>query len=929
MTITPELEAFRKREQFDDEQWAAVLADGDVLVTAAAGSGKTRVLVGRILHAVMFQGYDLSNIVAVTFTEKAADEMRQRLAERLAEAGEHEQVAQLEHAQIGTIHSLCGRLLRRFGMLVGVDPGFVVLDETQSSYLRHRALTAAIEQVQHADEDVARLCARYGDSLIRSHLLDAHRFAARMGGGEPRFVLPAEAIEAGCHADSALLGHLYTAFHERYERLKIQAGGLDFDDLQLFALRLLEHDDVVTQIRGEVQRVLVDEYQDTDELQSTILRRIAGRELFTVGDEWQSIYRFRGADVDVFRRRAQEIDPLPVGGNYRSLPAVIDTVNHVFAHSFGDDFRPIAAYRKEEPAEQPACHLTLVRKGEGDFREVEAAVVAARIADLVNNRGVPPEHIGVLIARRKHGRTFERAIRDAGVKVVCQASGGFYDTWEIRDAMALLAWSANRYDDAAALAVLSSPLFGASWLQLLELREQDEPVYDALLRQAAADNVEAIRALRIRDQIAAVGENAGLADAVDYAVRGTGFDLQVALATGARARLANLRKLVELAAIAGSVGVTGIAAFAELVEAQKSLAAQEGEAVVADEASGAVRIMTVHQSKGLEFDHVFVCDLGGRGSLAHPTALFVRDQTRPLSGSVAIQGVTADGSATIVGERLEALRVQSKLDDAAEQSRLLYVAMTRAKLGLHMIGSFGVNPKGTARIDGHLMNLCAVFNIDPTTCESLTRIAGLSLEIDVVTDGWASASPEAQPTAADSFETNPIWHGSDAVGAPTEVIRGGAGAHPIARETVRDAVGAERGTRLHAALALRMADPSADISSLVEEDEAATIAAVEATPTFAEHRNLGARAEFPFQVVLDGQLVNGRFDACAICGTNWHILDYKLTLPTDRDAAWELHGVQMTGYLRAAQSGGATTVHVTLISIQDPATSHSWTFTDS
>ena len=428
----------------NEEQLAAIDAGGLVFVSAGAGTGKTTVLVERFVRAVCDRGLPIDSVLAITYTERAAGELRGRIRQRLAELGRHDLARELDGAWISTIHGFCHRLLKAHPFEAGIDPRFRVLDENQARVLAgeafeqaleafcasgdperirllatyrarglRRMLTGVYETLRSAGRDLvleiadrpaletrieelreAARCviedtagmekaetaresaARALDLLERppaaDRLIDLSDLAAR-GGPRDRFASYEEARHAVEQAaldelavrDRALLEELLRRFADAYAAAKEGESALDFEDLQLSARNLLrDHPAIRDRESWRFRSVLVDEFQDTNRLQCELIDLLATEDLFFVGDEFQSIYRFRHADVDVFReRREASGGVLALTENYRSRPEVLDVINHLFSADFGDSFQPLsAAGRFADPAFGPAVELLVTDK---------------------------------------------------------------------------------------------------------------------------------------------------------------------------------------------------------------------------------------------------------------------------------------------------------------------------------------------------------------------------------------------------------------------------------------------------------------------------------------------------------------------------------------------------------------------------------------
>jgi len=362
------------------EQQRAIEEPGVVFVSAGAGTGKTTVIVERFCRSVCERGLDVDSILVITYTERAAGELRARIRQRLRELDRHDLARELDAAWISTIHGFCHRLLRAYPFQAGIDPRFRVLDDSQGRVLRGEAFRAALEEFCGDDPERLRLLAAYGGTRLRRMLTGVHetlrssglplRFdlkpaahlderlaelaavaegelATFLAGApgpeslldlshvsaveadfeEARQAVEAAALEALAARDGAQLEELLLAYDRAYRAAKDRESALDFEDLQLLARELLqEHEEIRERESWRFRSIMVDEFQDTNRLQCELIDLLArpDGELFFVGDEFQSIYRFRHADVEVFRERREQVGGvLALTQNYRSRPEEI------------------------------------------------------------------------------------------------------------------------------------------------------------------------------------------------------------------------------------------------------------------------------------------------------------------------------------------------------------------------------------------------------------------------------------------------------------------------------------------------------------------------------------------------------------------------------------------------------------------------------
>ncbi len=347
-----------------DEQEQAVTRRGEpLLLSAAAGSGKTSVLVERFVRAVREDGVPPSAILAITFTERAAGELRSRVRARLLELGDRQGARDTEAAFVGTFHGFCARLLRAHPLPAGLDPEFGVLDDGQAGRLREAAFAQALTTFLEGEpRDAVDLVAAYGVDGVRAMIEGVHAELRSRGQRRPR--LPAAHLRAGAEGDARDAARararcsieLLVRFSAAYEELKLLRGAVDFDDLELAAASCCRERALVRRAWSErFELLMVDEFQDTNPRQLAILRALERGNLFTVGDELQSIYGFRHADVALFRARREELAAtgasLSLTRNFRSRPALLDVVNEIFGERF-DGYSPLLSGR-EVPASSP------------------------------------------------------------------------------------------------------------------------------------------------------------------------------------------------------------------------------------------------------------------------------------------------------------------------------------------------------------------------------------------------------------------------------------------------------------------------------------------------------------------------------------------------------------------------------------------------
>jgi ATP-dependent helicase/nuclease subunit A len=531
---------------------------------------------------------------------------------------------------------------------------------------------------------------------------------------------------------SAYLSRLYQSARARFQQLKTERAALDFNDLEEFTEQMLASHAEVRDWYAEgsgLRALMIDEFQDTSPIQKRILWMLAPQsaEFFIIGDAKQSIYRFRGADVTVFQDARLEVERqsgsvVEMDTCFRAHTRLIDFVNHIFPGIFTVESRYDTPYERMIANRQPAreqasveIHIIAQPKNERadqaapvleakehftvmQLRQIEAAVMARRINEIIrqgdllicNESGEPRRadygDFALLFQASTNFEIYEQALSDARIPYVTIAGRGFYARQEITDISNLLSFLASPNDNLSLASVLRSPLFALSDETLLRLRLEPIPsLWVALCDETigiSKDQMEAVAFARetLKDLRRLVGR-ASAAQLLSLAIRETGYlATLMALPNGER-RVANVGKLLEQ-----THGLSTMT-LAEVVERLRDLRfreIREGEATI--EESGAVRLMTVHKSKGLEFPIVWIVDATYGGNSGKSIIA-----THPDLGlAVDVRANEFDArDETPRPASFDLLKVIEAQMDKAEKKRLLYVAATRARDHLIISGSLG------------------------------------------------------------------------------------------------------------------------------------------------------------------------------------------------------------------------------------------------
>jgi len=585
-------------EGLNPEQAAAVShGDGPLLVLAGAGSGKTRVLTRRLAWVVA-HGVPQEAVVAVTFTNKAAGEMKERVGALLG--------TERPRSFVGTFHAWGVRLLRRFPDEAGVPKGFVVFDSDDQLAVVKRAM----KEVALPEKSATPRQLQSRISQAKNEGIQPDDFPQRFGD---------------------FLGSRLADIARAYEKSLRASKALDFDDLLLLSTRLVAtHDDVRDLLRRSVRHLLVDEYQDTNRVQAKLVRLIAGEagNLFVVGDEDQSIYRWRGADVSnilEFTREFPSAKTVRLERNYRSTAPILKAAGAVVA----ENRRRLGKKLKATKTGGENVRLAIFDEERDEAKEIVSRIAAAR-------RARPRSEVAVLFRTNAQSRPFEDELLRSNLPYVLVGGTKFYERAEIKDALAYLRLAGNPADDVSFRRVVNVPArgVGAATLEAVEAaaKARGVPLFLALdalpedLTERAKKALGEFRHLvaKLRDFGAEAGNGAGASVALALEETGLLRLYENSLDPQDEARRENLDELLAAAREherAASFGGEGddptVAGFLDAV----TLRADADEA---DERKG-ILLITLHAAKGLEFDDVFLAGFED-GSLPHASSKGDEDQ---------------------------------------------------------------------------------------------------------------------------------------------------------------------------------------------------------------------------------------------------------------------------------------------------------------
>lgn len=851
-----------------EQQEVVDTLDRPLFVAAGAGSGKSSTLAERVCQAFLpgLHGEppylsSLDEVLVITFTHAAADEIKEKIRSRLREAGLVEQALQTDSAWISTIHGMCSRILHRHAFELGLDPQFQLVDETTAAAMSEAAIDTVMRDIHHdarfqdlqkvfelrsrkasgfgagsptvfgmvrdlrsaaasaldgfeslrfpgeeADVvgDARRLADVYEGLLLTGR--DQKSFRSRTGqqaekGLEAslerlgqlerlgpsrrtaeiikafdKLYKPARNLGNAAYKDTAAdalacwrelqldccfakvaplaedLKSIARMVDERYRAAKGDAGVLDNDDLLALTLRAFrDHPSIAEEYSDRFKLVMVDEFQDTNAQQVRMIELLSGPgacHLTTVGDSQQSIYRFRAADVQVFKDRETQLvatgsqDVIHLDRNFRSHADVLAFVERVLGQGLLPDFMTLKAAEHHRgsflASHAPRADVELVSSQKGkrgvsrsttteQRKQLLASLLADRIARLIDE-GEQAGRIVLLLGRMTHVDLYLQALRNRGISCVVSGGSTFSDSEDVRLVASLLHMLANPLDtDAGLFPVLSSDLFhlSADDFCVLSTTTQENGAYAkqgierGFLNGTLAEGVEASEQLRcaqdvLRRALARVG-SWPLGDVLEAILRESGWlARRQAEGTEGLSRAANALAAVRFATELADAHNMGPARAAEEFEEWLEVSKHAPASLSGGEA-GAVRIMTVHASKGLQFPVVVAAECWGSSKTPSITGMTCENHDGEVECALVPPELGKDRDLKALFDEQtpeDAASCRTKAQwagyltrahaqgEAAEKARLLYVAMTRAEEAVILGMDMQTNPDASHNARG-------------------------------------------------------------------------------------------------------------------------------------------------------------------------------------------------------------------------------------
>jgi ATP-dependent helicase/nuclease subunit A len=749
--------------EVDTDQWAATDPHRNIAVTAGAGSGKTRVLTTRYIR-LLRENPSLASeqIAAITFTEKAALEMKDRIRRmiereisgteqhdaRVRWCGIHDRIGT---APIGTIHSFCSRLLREHFYRMGLAPDFQVLNETEQNtkmrQLAEESVDAFGNQILNQDEaePLVRLFGADGliDGTLSGCLITMYGKIREQGMGmdealrvtEKRYQGPDDA--KALRVENILLAMVQT-MDRAYRKWKEQHNRLDFADLEVLAHRLLEDQAVQSQVRMRYRFIMMDEFQDTNPLQKEIVYQLVGDEegleenrLFIVGDHKQSIYGFRGTDYRIFSQVCQDMDPEAIRSLsvcFRSSEVLIEAVNAIFKDRM-DPYDPLLPAEAKtglggHPVELIVCpyekggdprsnRVAEVEKSLQDDHtdglddslrdleemssssrkeDLETGVLCRRIAQ-IHGEGVPYEDMAILIRTRFPLPRIEAALRREGIPYCVLGGTGLMEKQEIVDLVNLFKAVYDPQDAIALAAVLRSPYLGLADPVLQQagailFTSSNDPQRELEMKSVGMDPHDRHVLQKALDRLRRLRSDAhftGAGEMLRRLIRELDFEGVLTGQENGSQKVRNMEKLQEIAHEFDRTGLFRACDFPDFLRTLSESQSGGSEAALDTEDSAAVKIMTIHGSKGLEFDTVLVPDMGrslASSNRRKPLAVF-----HPELGVVVRKCADESSSSDLEDPWYDRVCDDLKHKEEEEAIRVMYVAATRAKERLVFLGT--------------------------------------------------------------------------------------------------------------------------------------------------------------------------------------------------------------------------------------------------
>ena len=566
------------------QRQAVETIEGPLLILAGPGSGKTRVITHRIAYLIKVCGVNPSHIMSVTFTNKAAREMKERLEQLLGQA--------VEALTLGTFHAICARILRREGKTVGLDSSFVIYDdEDQLNVIKQTLQELNLDPKQYAPRALHSAI-----SAAKSSLISPKDYVQRV---------------------NSYFEEIVHRVYQRYQQLLSQGQAVDFDDLLMKTVQLFQdHPEILSKYQSRYVHVLVDEFQDTNIVQYLLMKQLAGKyhNICVVGDPDQSIYSWRSADLRnilSFEKDYPEAKIVLLEQNYRSTKTILEAASDIISANIRR--KPKNLWTENETGSK----VSII---ESYNEEEESQFVVNKIESLISQEQISLRDYAVMYRVNAQSRALEESFIRYGVPYKLVGGTRFYQRREVKDVIAYLRLIHNPQDNVSLSRIINVPGRGIGQRTLSQLqawaRAYSIPLYDAL-KQVVEGKVLSSRVAQtltgftaLISKLTAQSHELSLVELLDEIVEHTGYREYLLGKEGGEERWENI---MELKSVARDYdGLNTEEALANFLE-KVSLVADVDEL---DEKADAVTLITLHQAKGLEFPVVFIVGLE-EGILPH------------------------------------------------------------------------------------------------------------------------------------------------------------------------------------------------------------------------------------------------------------------------------------------------------------------------
>lgn len=743
--------------KWNEAQLSAIMSrNNNILVSAAAGSGKTAVLTERIKRLITDEGVGIDEMLIVTFTNAAAGEMRERIYKGISESMEEEgadleylqeQLDKIGKAYICTFHAFCLELIREYFYLTELTPDFRICDDAQKAIYQGEAIDTLIKEFfeKESNEDFLGFVRKYAkpgnERGIAEMLLMVYEFIMSLPNpfewlseSIEKLNLSEDEIEKKTYTDAMVLKLLIERYHEIFMAKKHKANMLDFSDIEHTALEILEKPEPQNEYRERFKHIFIDEYQDTNSVQEELISRIKRKDnLFMVGDVKQSIYQFRLADPGIFIEKYRKYRDdegsdgikIDLNRNFRSKPEILDATNEVMTSIMTEEtcgisydesamLYPGFDYEKENSSGSKKVKLDIIDEyvikeelikldsplADIQSAELEAMFVCNRIKEVLGQeyfdykenclKRVTYDDIVVLMRSfRGTADIYQEAFDREGIPAYVEGNDGYFETVEISVFANLLRIIVNRRQDIPLLSVMRSAMFGFSADEMSRIRILNKTglFSDAFISYCENGEDEELRKkcrflLNKLDRWRDESGYMSLKEFLWKLSRESGFyEFIRALPLGAQ-RIRNLKSLFDKARVYQSNTCGDLSGFIRYLQLLETNSATMTTPIPGGENESFVRLMSIHKSKGLEFPVVIVAGAGKQFN------------HRKASGEISLDKNLGFGLKYRDEKNESNMKTNRQLDidaevkgkELAEEMRLLYVAMTRAREQLIITG---------------------------------------------------------------------------------------------------------------------------------------------------------------------------------------------------------------------------------------------------